>query len=1026
MGASLRTFLIADVRGYTTYTREHGDERAAELASNFARIVEQVCTLRDGVLLELRGDEALVVFTSARQAIRAALELQDAFVEAALPRGVGIGLDAGEAIPVGEGFRGGALNLAARLCSKAHAGEVLASETVIHLAAQLEDIVYIEPRTFRLKGYVQPVRAVQVVRADRVPSKFSRRVRRVRARLKADRRIQIGVAVVIAVALVGALVPQILAAGTPLSSLPAGTAILDAKSGQVLVRKVLGTAPNTGGAASIVDGHLWLLRLKPALFIEVDPHSGKILKQIAWPISDVGAWTVAGQDIWVTDNATSAIIKVDIGIEREVDRFDLADGATGGPIIVADGSVWVGRFASHGEAIVRIDPQTGKVLHRFDGVSGAAGSLAYADGIMWAGSGGGVSRVDLKTNAVLRADIQGEIRGVAAGGGFGWASDDAKGVVYKISPSGHLSATYETGEGATNPTYSNGLLWVANADVGTVSSIDAITGARRTLVFGHPTSLVAGDGFIAVDIAEGRSYEDRIDALQGSVARFYVSSQDIPEETATAGGPFVFHIEYATCAKLLNFADASGPSGGRLQPEVAAAMPLVSKDGRTYTFTVRTGFKFSPPSGAAITADTFKYSIERALSSKLAKDLPGRPFLADLAGFEEFTTGKTDHISGIRVSNDRLSFTLRKRSGDFLYRLTQPYFCPVPTGTPFVPGGADRQLPGSDGVVPSSGPYYIADHLNGEYMILKRNPNYLGPRPHGFDSIAFRMGVDPGKAVDRVEKGQWGGVEYLDDDIMSPTGPLAARWDATSAAGKAGDQRFYLPLGTNADYLLFNTRRGPFRDATVRRAVALVLNRTPLAGAFDESPEDRLSTDLFAASQPHVYTLDTGEVNAARRLMNGRHVTVRTFSPTNPNPRFTMFLESLSGDLKSIGIHMTVEQIDDYRAAIQTKDAPYDLYNGFTVIDYPDAAGFLRRIVNDAPPGWLSQSVVDRISAVDALVGNKRDEDASRLADELVRSDIPLAVFGTGGFQDFLSPQIGCRVFSAASFGIDLAAMCHG
>ena len=96
--AELRTFLIADIRGYTTFTTEHGADAAAELAGRFAAIVREVVTLHDGFLLELRGDEALAVFVLARRALRAALELQIRFA-AELPRGVGIGLDAGERSP---------------------------------------------------------------------------------------------------------------------------------------------------------------------------------------------------------------------------------------------------------------------------------------------------------------------------------------------------------------------------------------------------------------------------------------------------------------------------------------------------------------------------------------------------------------------------------------------------------------------------------------------------------------------------------------------------------------------------------------------------------------------------------------------------------------------------------------------------------------------------------------------------------------------------------------------------------------
>ena len=72
---------------------------------------------------------------------------------------------------------------------------------------------------------------------------------------------------------------------------------------------------------------------------------------------------------------------------------------------------------------------------------------------------------------------------------------------------------------------------------------------------------------------------------------------------------------YATCAGLLSYPDRPAPQGTRLVPDVAQAMPTVSDDGRTYTFIVRPGFRFS--SGAPVTAATFKHTIERTLSPKL-------------------------------------------------------------------------------------------------------------------------------------------------------------------------------------------------------------------------------------------------------------------------------------------------------------------------------------------------------------------------------------------------------------------------
>ena len=83
---------------------------------------------------------------------------------------------------------------------------------------------------------------------------------------------------------------------------------------------------------------------------------------------------------------------------------------------------------------------------------------------------------------------------------------------------------------------------------------------------------------------------------------------------------------------LLNYPDAAGPPGTVLRPEVAAAMPDISPDGRTYTFRIRPGFRFSPPSGQAVTAETFKATIERALSPKFAPGGHPNPLAELLSG----------------------------------------------------------------------------------------------------------------------------------------------------------------------------------------------------------------------------------------------------------------------------------------------------------------------------------------------------------------------------------------------------------
>jgi class 3 adenylate cyclase len=165
--SGVRTFVIADIRGYSRYTEECGDEAAAALSKRFAAIVHDDVEAHDGDLVEMRGDEALVVFTSARQAIRAAVDLQAQFQEAAseldIPLRVGIGIDSGEAVQLEDGsFRGAALNVAARLCGRASGGEVIISDSTSRLAGRLGGLHYSDGGRVRLKNIPDPIHVYKV------------------------------------------------------------------------------------------------------------------------------------------------------------------------------------------------------------------------------------------------------------------------------------------------------------------------------------------------------------------------------------------------------------------------------------------------------------------------------------------------------------------------------------------------------------------------------------------------------------------------------------------------------------------------------------------------------------------------------------------------------------------------------------------------------------------------------------------------------------------------------------------------
>ena len=98
-------------------------------------------------------------------------------------------------------------------------------------------------------------------------------------------------------------------------------------------------------------------------------------------------------------------------------------------------------------------------------------------------------------------------------------------------------------------------------------------------------------------------------------------------------------------------------------PDAASALPTVSPDGRTYTFQIRPGIRFSPPSGEELTADTFRRTIERTLSPKAGPDPVGLHVVDDIVGARAFHAGRARHISGIVARGDQLTITLTRADG---------------------------------------------------------------------------------------------------------------------------------------------------------------------------------------------------------------------------------------------------------------------------------------------------------------------------------------------------------------------------
>jgi class 3 adenylate cyclase/DNA-binding beta-propeller fold protein YncE len=519
-----RTFLIADIRGYTRYSQEHGDAAASRLAQRFAALVRDSITEHKGELLELRGDEALCVFESARPALAAAVALQRRLRQPAegepdLPLGVGIGLDVGEAVPTEGGYRGRALNTAARLCSIAKPGEILASETVVALAGRDERFRFAQRRAARVKGIDARVRFVEVIPDPPLPP--VRELTRDSSAPRITPRVVLA-GLVALLLFAGAAVAAILVFGgeeepgpVPANSL----AVIDPAANKVSWHVGVGEGPTL---VSVAAGRAWLLNRAQTISL-VDVEARSLVKTFGVPATPAGI-AAAPDGLWVGDSVKASALKLAADTARVLEEIDAPplkvagfrsagnpEGqpfVDGGPMVLARGALW---FLSGDTTLSRIQPRTGQVEARIlrKGFAGVGPAFVAADSeAVWVYGGGALTRIDPESNEVVSSVEITASGPIAAGLGSVWVADRQNNQVLQVAPESALGSapsvvrTIAVGGTPIGVAAAGGALWVALSE-GTVVKADPSSGAvtERITVGGTLGGIYADDQsvWVAVD-----------------------------------------------------------------------------------------------------------------------------------------------------------------------------------------------------------------------------------------------------------------------------------------------------------------------------------------------------------------------------------------------------------------------------------------------------------------------------------------------------------------------------------------------
>ena len=346
------------------------------------------------------------------------------------------------------------------------------------------------------------------------------------------------------------------------------------------------------------------------------------------------------------------------------------------------------------------------------------------------------------------------------------------------------------------------------------STLRTLLGLMAVLVLALGVAACGGDDDNEGDGGGSQPAEGQVQ--EGGTAKFnYASFPDYldPAMSYTVAGWQALTTVYTP---LLTYKREAGPAGSQLMPGLAEAMPEVSADGKTYTFKLREGLKYSD--GTPVKASDFEHTIKRVITLESG----GAPFYVDspgIKGAEAYQkAGKPDgDISGIKTDDQtgEIITEINEPSGQWPFILAMDFAGLVPGDTPMEV--LTKKPP------PGVGQFKITSVEGSRGFTLEKNANFPsipGLAPAKLDKIEVTVVKSGERQVRDVLQNQ---ADYLDD-------PSAG--DALTEFQQQAPNR-YKEFATNSTYFYFlNHRTPPFDDEKVRQAVATAIDKRAIARIY--------------------------------------------------------------------------------------------------------------------------------------------------------------------------------------------------
>ncbi len=400
----------------------------------------------------------------------------------------------------------------------------------------------------------------------------------------------------------------------------------------------------------------------------------------------------------------------------------------------------------------------------------------------------------------------------------------------------------------------------------------------------------------------------------------------------------------------------------------------VSADGKTYTFTLRSGVKFQ--NGKPVVAGDYAYAITRSLDPKLASPV-ALNYLDDIVGAKDFAAGKATTLAGVKVIDDtHIAITITAPRSYFLGKLTFPTAyaldkTEVEKGEK-VEGGAYTVTSAN---VVGTGPFKLGSYVRQGKVVLDANADYWAGAPK-LKKIERPIILDAKTARNRYDAGQLDIVTLEKGDYERDKADAKVAGEIQTF-GRAAT--FYLGLN--------QTHYAPFKDKRVRQAVAHAIDKdaiikTVLLGINKRAegvlPEGLPGYDASFKGLPYD-TAKASELLAAAGYPGGKGLPPLVLSFREKQTDLAKAAEVMKEQLGKVGIPVTLREMEWGTFLKATDNKEIDLFHMRWQADYIDPQNFLSLLLTSSSPENRTGYANKEYDAMCAAADSERDA-AKRMA----------------------------------------------